>query len=112
MKIWIQEVIHRAAFEALKEARLDDLKAKYPQIAWKLDKVANLVPFKYLPWVSKQLAAGAHDVESLASLVKEFDLLAATNVLRQKDINAYKEPAASRQRLLASFASATMASDP
>lgn len=94
MKIWIQEVIQQAAFEALKEARLDDLKAQYPQIAQKLDKVANLVPFKYLPWVSKQLAAGAHDLESLASLVKEFDLLAATNVLRQKDINTYKEPAA------------------
>lgn len=93
MKIWIQEVIQQAAFEALREARLDNLKAQYPQIAWKLDKVADLVPFKYLPWVGKQLAAGVHDVESLASLVKEFDLLASTNVLRQKDINAYKEPA-------------------
>lgn len=93
MKIWIQEVIYRAAFEALNEARLDDLKARYPKIAGELDGAAKQVPFKYLPWIAKQLDKG-DNLDRLASLVKEFDRLAAMNKLPQKDINAYKEPEA------------------
>lgn len=90
MKIWIQEVIYRAAFEALNEARLDDLKMRYPQIAWELEDAAKQVPFKYLPWVAKQLLKG-EKITQIAPVVNQFDRLVSTNKLELKDINAYKE---------------------
>jgi hypothetical protein len=89
MKKWIQELIAEAAEGALEEARLDDLKTRYPEIRYKLDYAATEVPFKYLPWVAKQLSKGER-VDAIAPIVREYDKLASTNQIRQKDVNLFK----------------------
>lgn len=81
------------------EAKIDDLKSKFPAIADKLEHFRE-VPQKYIGWIAKELNSGIeheykidYAVKELINTILTFDKAAVRNLIQKKDINAYRDAA-------------------
>ena len=88
LKEYIREIL------LLQEAKIDDVKAKYPSLASLIDTNFSALQPKYLEWSAKMLSQDpVQDVaETIGELISNFDELLNKNQIQgsQRDINAFK----------------------
>ena len=88
LKEYIRQVL------LLQEAKIDDVKARYPALAELIDANFSSLQPKYLEWSAKILSQdpAQETAEGIGELVSSFDELVSRNQIQgsQRDINSFK----------------------
>jgi len=88
LKEYIRQVL------LLQEAKIDDVKVKYPALASLIDANFSGLQPKYLEWSAKILSQDSSQeiAEAIAELISNFDELLSKNQIQgsQRDINSFK----------------------